>query len=410
MPLRALAIALLAWLVPVGYAYAQPAPPPALPAQPAAPAPAAPAQPAPPGQPGAPPGPGGDDGDEGPLPDVPKSDAELARGLTISKVTITGNQRIPTDDILVYLQNERVGKDFSPEGLAKDVREMWKSLFFDDIKVELTKSDQQCQLRIVIGERPSIKTIDWAGNDGLDNDALTEALSVEVKVGSILSYAALRRGVQKLRDKYAEEGYFLAEVDYEVEDTKNNQVNLKFTVHEHEQVSVRRVTFLGNDHIPDGELRDAMLTGHGSFFDFGSGGAFRQDVFERDILVLTSLYYDRGFLGVQVATPRVELAPDRTGIELTIPIIEGPRFKVRTIKLYERDADGKEVEPIGGRRALRDMVRAKPGDWFNRAEIAKDIGTIQTLYRDAGYANVEVPLENDVDPETNEVDLRMAIG
>ena len=86
-------------------------------------------------------------------------------------------------------------------------------------------------------------------------DDLTEALSSELKVGTILSYAAIRRGIQKLRDKYAEEGYFLSEVSYEVLPLKENQVNVKFTIKEHDPVSVRRVTFIGNDHVPDAEIR-----------------------------------------------------------------------------------------------------------------------------------------------------------
>ena len=57
---------------------------------------------------------------------------------------------------------------------------------------------------------------------------------------------------------------------------------------------MRRITFIGNDHVPDAELRDMMQhRATASFFVFGSGGPFRQDVFERDVLVLSALYYDR---------------------------------------------------------------------------------------------------------------------
>jgi outer membrane protein insertion porin family len=55
------------------------------------------------------------------------------------------------------------------------------------------------------------------------------------------------------------------------------------------------------------------------------------------------------------------------------------------------------------------MVRAKPGDYFNRAELAKDLGAVQTLYRDAGYANVEAPPATELDPERREVDIVVAI-
>jgi outer membrane protein insertion porin family len=387
-------------------AVAQPAP--AKPAAVAAPAPSPTATPSaapaaasavPAAAPDAPPGP----------PPAPPSEAEQARGAPVAKVVVAGNRRIATEDVLTYLSQTRVGKPFNPEGLTKDVRELWDSGFFEDVEADLSRRDDGVTLRILVRERPSIKAIEFKGNEKVDNDDLTEALSVEVKAGQILSYAAIRRGIQKLRDKYAEEGYFLAEVQNEILPQRDNEVILRFTVREHEKVTVRRVTFIGNDHVPEDELREVMLTGQSSFFDFGTGGGFRQDAFERDILVLSALYYDRGYLSVQIATPRIQLTPDRTGIEVTITVNEGPRYKIRQLRIYERDEDGKEVEPLGGRRHLRDMVRAKPGDWFNRAELAKDLGGVQTLYRDAGYANVEATPETQADTERREVDIVVPI-
>lgn len=395
-----------------GVARAQPAPsasPSAAPsAAPSASPSAAPGPSAAPSASPGPPGPGDGLG-EPKAPVVPSSEAEQARGQVIAEVIIAGNRRIAAEDVATYLSAMRVGKTFTPEGLAKDVREVWDSGFFDDLEVDLTRRDDGVHLRLLVRERPSIKSVEFSGNEKIDSEDLTEAVSVEIKTGTILSYAAIRRAIQKLRDKYAEEGYFLAEVGYEVVAQKNNEVVLKFTIREHDQVTVRRVTFIGNHHVPDEELREVMLTGQTSFFDFGSGGTFRQDAFERDILVLSALYYDRGYLAVQVSTPRVMLTPDRTGIEITISITEGPRFKIRSLRIYERDDDGKEVEPLGGRRHLREMVRARPGDWFNRAELAKDLGAVQTLYRDAGYANVEAPPATDLDLDRREVDIVVAI-
>ncbi|AUX44073.1 membrane protein [Sorangium cellulosum] len=384
---------------------ATPSPAPAGPAQPPAPADAAGgAQAGPAGTPAQ----GAADAAE-PTIDLAPTEAELARGQPVVQIVVAGNRRISTEDVLVYLGQTRVGRAFAPEGLARDVRELWNSGLFDDVEVDLTRRDDGVSLRVLVRERPSIKNIEFSGNDAISSEDLTEALSVEIKTGTILSYAAIRRAVQKLRDKYAEEGYFLAEVSYEVVPERENQVTLKFTIKEHAPVTVRRITFIGNHNIPDEELREVMFTGNGGFFAFGTGGPFRQDAFERDVLVINALYYDRGFLAVQVATPRVMLTPDRTGIEVTLTINEGPRFRIRSLRVYERDADGREIEPLGGRRALREMVRAKPGDWFNRAELAKDLSAIQTLYRDAGYANVEATPETQLDPDNREVDITVGI-
>jgi len=148
-----------------------------------------------------------------------------------------------------------------------------------------------------------------------------------------------------------------------------------------------------------------MFIGNPGILAFGSGGPFRQDAFERDIAVISAMYYDRGFLAVQVSTPRVMLTPDRTGIEIAITIDEGPRYKIRQLRIYERGEGGKEVEPIGGRRNLRMMVRAKSGDYFNRAALLEDLQAIRTLYRDHGYANVDANPQTQLDPATSEVDV-----
>ena len=338
---------------------------------------------------------------------IPASEADQARNAPVRAIEVTGNRRVSKDEILgTYLRN-KVSKPFSPDDLAKDVREMWASGFFDDIEVDLERSGDGVTLRIHVRERPTIKSLVFEGNAEIETEKITEA--IEVKPGTILSYPALRRALQKIRDMNAEKGYFLAEAAFEVQPQKDNEVIIKFTIKEHEQVSVRRVSFLGNKSIPESELRAVMITGADSIFNFGSGSPFRQDAFDRDVYLISSLYLDRGYWSANVSAPRVQLTPDRSGIELTLIISEGPQYHVRSLRIFERDKDGNEVEPIGGRRHLREMIKAKPGDVFNRADIAKDIQDVRTMYRDAGYANVDADPKPDLDAEAHEADVLIPI-
>jgi outer membrane protein insertion porin family len=334
------------------------------------------------------------------------SESELARGLPIVVIDVLGNRRVTKEDVVSYLR-ERVGQPFAPETLSKDVRELWGSGFFDDIEVDLDRSDRGVTLRFTVRERPNVAKVEFDDNDEIDDDDLKEA--IEVKENTVLSHPAIQRSVQKIRDMYAEKGYFLAEAKPEIVPQKNNEVLVRFVVTEHNQVTVRRVTFIGNHSVPTEELRAVMFTGASSFFSFGSGGPFRQDAFERDIAVVSALYYDRGYLSVAISTPRVMLTSDRNGIEVSITIDEGPRYKIRQLRVYEKGPDGREVDPLEGRRHLRNMVRAKSGDYFNRAELLEDLNAIRTLYHDAGYANVDANPETKLDPETHEVDVVVPI-
>jgi outer membrane protein insertion porin family len=351
------------------------------------------------------------DGSAPPVPSVqsaplPEDEAEQARGLPIAGIRVAGNRRITSEDILAYL-TEKPGQVFSPEALSKDVRELWNSGFFDDIEVDLEREAGGVSLRFLVRERPNISEIEFDGNKEIDTDDLLEA--IEVKSNSIISYPAIQRSIQKIRDKYAEQGYFLAEVTSEVLPLKNNEAKIKFKVTEHSRVTVRRVTFIGNDSVGDEELRAVMFTGNPGFFAFGSGGPFRQDAFERDMAVISALYYDRGYLQVSINTPRVMLTPDRNGVELSITIEEGPRYKIRRFRVFERDAEGKEIEPVGGRRKLRTLIRAESGSYFNRAQLLEDLQAVRTLYRDAGFANVLADPETTLDPASREVDVVVPI-
>jgi outer membrane protein insertion porin family len=51
------------------------------------------------------------------------------------------------------------------------------------------------------------------------------------------------------------------------------------------------------------------------------------------------------------------------------------------------------------------MVRAKSGDWFNRAALLEDLQAVRTLYRDHGFANVDATPQTNVDEENHEVDV-----
>ncbi len=377
----------------------------------------APAAPARSGDAGPPPGPAPDAGPPpGPAPGaaspsapqirLPPTEAERAAGNPIVAIEVSGNRRVSRDDVLTYVRM-RPGQTFRPELLAADVKALWESNFFDDIEVDLTRSDAGVALRFLVRERPTIKAVEFEGNEEIESDKLQEA--VEVKSNGILNIPGVRRSVQKIKDAYAEKGYFLADVESSTENQRDNEVIVKFKITEHSPVTVRRITFVGNYGIPDAELREGMQTGNAGFFSFGSGGPYRQDVFERDVLMLTAHYYDKGYMSVQVGTPRVMLTPDRDGIEITLVIHEGPRFKIRQLRVFERDADGKEVEPLGGRKALRQLVRAKSGDYFNRAELVKDLTAVRLLYRDAGFANVEADPETELDPVRKEVDIVVPI-
>jgi outer membrane protein insertion porin family len=327
----------------------------------------------------------------------------------VVRVRLMGLRRLDPNDIRDTIRTHE-GECISRVMAQADARRLWDLGFFRNVEVSSEPAEGGIELRYRLQERPTIHAIRFEGYDEVDEDKLKE--TVDIRDGSVLSETAIRRNIQKLLDLYAEKGFFLAEVTSRTErfEGETEQVDIVFRIVEHTQVQVRSVRFIGNQSVSSDELRGVMTTSQGNFFSFlTSAGTFREDAFRNDIDMLHAAYYDRGYLTVDIAQPRVALSPDRQFIDIVINVREGPRYRVGRLRVMEVNEDGDEVEPLGSRRELRDRVHVTPGEFFARSEIARDILGVQTYYRDAGYANVEVSPDIQPDAARQIVDLAVRI-
>ncbi|MFO0680685.1 MAG: outer membrane protein assembly factor BamA [Sandaracinus sp.] len=332
----------------------------------------------------------------------------ICEGARIRRIRILGNRRVADEDVLAGIRL-RAGRTCTDRQVTRDAQALWDLGFFDDIVVEgEVQSDDRIDLVFRVRERPAIGHVRYTGNDHVGSSDIDEVMTL--REGSVLSRPDIASQVTRLRDLYAEKGYFLAHIEPEITTTENNQVDVVFHIEEGLEVSVRRIRFVGNHHVSDGELRGVMQTGETGFFSFlTNNDNFQQAHFDEDQTRLAATYYDRGFLQIHVGTPRIELTADRRYIDITIPVTEGPRFRLGHIRVTELDETGEEIDPLGGRRTLREMIPAQPGDWFNRTALAQALQSITRFYRDQGYAHAEVSPQMELDGETRAVDLTVAI-
>lgn len=328
-------------------------------------------------------------------------------GKKIKAIEVEGQGRVTRDDVLATMKL-RVGVPCSDTEVASDAKALWDLGFFKDLIFSVEPEGNQVTLIVTLRERPSIAEITFEGNDAVSDEDIEEAL--ELRAGTILSENAVRQQVAKIRDVYAEEGYFLAEVQYVLDKRPNNEVEVRYEIDEGPEVRVRRLRFVGNDNLSDDELGAFMQTGATGFLSFlSSNDAFKQATFDEDVLRLQALYYDRGYLNVQVSSPRVELTPDRAHIDITIPVQEGPRYKIGRLKVIEYDEKGQESKPLGGRRVVREMIKTDPGEWFSRTVLGEAIERITRHYRDAGYAKVQVEPQTNLENGRDIVHLTVAV-
>jgi outer membrane protein insertion porin family len=334
---------------------------------------------------------------------IEEIDLEEVTGKKVVDVEVRGNKRVSTDDVRVTIKT-RKGMIYDHSRVARDIRELYTLGFFSDVEVGYKKADEGIILVYIVEEKPAVNEVILEGNDEIDEDDIKEVIDLEPN--KPLDIPAIHKNLQKIRDLYSEKGFFLAQVTYRLKEAGEVAYDVIFVIDEHAQVEVRRISFVGNHEIKDTEILRYLATRTaGPLSLLTDSGKFKREEFDRDLTSVSALYWDHGYLDVKVGTPRVELSPDRRYIFLSIPVEEGPRYRVGRIKVVEHDDDGGEVELLKGRRLVRAMVNTQRGEWFSRTSVMEDVNRITRHYQDHGYAHVNVELKTLTHEEDRIVDL-----
>jgi outer membrane protein insertion porin family len=329
--------------------------------------------------------------------EAPPEPAAAAPALKVLKLQFRGNRKVEDDAIKVNLKTAP-GVTLTQETLRDDVHAIWKMGYFDDVQVEVqdAKGGKGVNVVFVLREKPAIKKIYVAGNDEIALTKINEVL--DIKKEQILDLAKLKKNVEKIKDLYVEKGFYMAEVSYELKRNSPAEVDVWFRVRENAKVEVRRVNFVGNHAVSDADLRDVIVTREGSLISFlTSAGTYREDVFQRDLLLIQAHYWDHGYVQVKVANPLVELSPDKQSMYITISIEEGPQYTLGKVDISGDLLESKEF--------YLSRVSVKTGEIFNRSKLSDDLQKLTDYYKDKGFAYVNASPATPINEKTRTVDV-----
>jgi outer membrane protein insertion porin family len=306
----------------------------------------------------------------------------------VDDVAVRGNRRIEAAAILARV-GTTPGGPYRPSQVAKDVRAIYALGFFRNVQV-LTEAGPQGG-RIVIfevEENPVVRQISISGNDNVDGDQIRDILTLTM--GSSLDYPLLFENRGRIQALYKAQGYYLAEVDYEIETLSPASVGIHFVVTENEKLKLRDIHFIGNEAFSDRELREGFQTKKWRFWSyvtswFDKSGTYSEPLFLQDLNSVGKKYSDAGYVQVEIGDPDVVASPN--GLVVSITIDEGQQFSVGVL-----DVAGDDTVDID---ALRSRLLLREGDIFNRSFLTEDVAALTEHYTDRGFYFASVsPLSN----------------
>ena len=318
-------------------------------------------------------------------------------GEPIQEVRVEGNQRIDAAAILENLETKPKGQ-LRSSSIDQDIRSIYAMGYFDDVRVYTEATPQGVRVMFQVKERPMILSIRFEGNKKLKEDRLKEALLL--KEHTILDPAKVQEGITAIRKRYREEGYFFATVSSRIEPKEGNTADVVYKINENKAVKVVKITFQGNEHFKEKELKSALAIKEKGFFSWiTSSGKFTEEMLETEPMRLSSFYMDRGFINVQVSRPEVKLTEE--GVTLHFSVREGDRYSVGSL-----DIEGDLIEP---KEKLMPLLTLKTGSVFSASELRANIAKLSDAYADKGYAYVNVDPGTQVDDQNKLVHVRFTI-
>ena len=349
----------------------------------------------------------------------------------IQRIEWKGLRRIRRDTVNARIFT-RENDPYNEETLRRDFQALWNTQFFEDVKLQVEDSADKPGGKIItweVKERPVIRRIRYDGIKSISESDILDRFK-EKKVGltveSQFDPTRIKKAEVVLKELLGEHGRQFATVTPQYERiASSNAVILVFKINEGPKVKVGKIQFTGNHVFSRRKLIRAMHNDRPYAIPLRITEidvltkTYDHDKLIEDIEVgIRGLYTDNGYFKVLVKDPILEnidtegwrLGVPLTGrtkgkaVNMTIPIDEGERYRMGTLKIASSDPDKGLSLKVD---ALKNVFPLKQGDIFSSAKIRKALEDYGKIYGRYGFIDFVPTPEMDINEEAKRIDVTM---
>ncbi len=350
----------------------------------------------------------------------------------IERIDFIGNRRIRKDTLMARIFS-RETDTYNEETLRRDFQALWNTQFFEDVKLRVEDSPSRPNGKIIIfevKERPQIRRIRYDGIHSVSESDILDRFKerkVGLSVESQFDPTKIKRAEVVLKELLGEHGRQFAKVTPMYERiASSNAVILVFKIEEGPKVKVGRIKFTGNHAFSDRKLIRAMrhdrpyaIPLYFWYIPVLTKTYDREKLSEDLEVGVRGLYRDNGYFKVSVGEPvleNIDTAHARLGVPLvtgkghgkavniTIPIEEGERFRMGTLKIVSSDPDKALSLKVD---ALKSAFPLKQGDIFSTEKVRKALKTYSDIYGEYGFIDFTPEPDTEVDDANKIINLTL---
>ncbi|MCX7981291.1 MAG: outer membrane protein assembly factor BamA [Syntrophales bacterium] len=322
----------------------------------------------------------------------------LSARLRIAKIEFKGNEKIESAVLNQAIKSTQGGL-YSESLIAKDIREIYKLGYFEDVVVDVSDTPEGKVVTYQVKERGVISDIVFNGNKAIKKDDLEATITFKTK--QVLNIGAITNSLEKLKELYDSKGYYNAEIKYRIDPVRPKEVRVTFDIQEKERLYIKKISFEGNHTFKEKELKKLMKTEERGLFSwFTDAGILKRDQLLQDVNKINVHYFNNGFIYAQVGEPDITF--DEKGIYIKIKIVEGTRFKVGKVAI-----EGDTLK-ISRDELFKNLTIVK-GVFFDRGAVIKDVEYLTGACNDEGYAYADVNPITQAHDKEQKVDITYKI-
>lgn len=306
-----------------------------------------------------------------------------SRLVRVADIRIEGNKTVDEALILNTLQLEK-GESYAPAVLRNRIRGSVTALnklnLFSDIKVEedAPLAMDGIILYFTVTELPVLGKVKYKGLKKLSESDFRSR--IDLIEGQVFSQGTIESSRQRILAIYRDKGYLLATVEASQEtDRKTGEGLVTFTVDEGRKVTVRYITFDGNESVSDKDLRKRFPVKEDRWW---RSGDFDEDNYRMGLDSLLEYYRELGHLDASIAQDTMSYSADNRHIDIRVAVREGERYHFSRAGFVHNNIVRDE--------ALRAQVMFDSGEVFNKRKYEQIKFQIMSLYREEGYLFVEL--------------------
>lgn len=330
-------------------------------------------------------------------PTQPEESQSETRSMKVLRIDVSGNQVVHTSTILNNMKT-RPGVELNQRMINEDVKRLYGTGFFQDIRMDVEELADGVHLIVLVDEKPVVRRIVLEGMRVVKERDLRKDLGVIE--GQVLDEFAVQQGLNKIKERYAKQGFHFVRVRYRVEtDRATKEATVFVTIEEGAKYRVSEIRFSGVQSFKEKRLRKLMKTKPRNLWLFRLG-RFRDEKFRDDLDQLAAFYQWNGFLDVRIGHD-FEYDEVSGRMVLKIEVEEGKRYVTGEVNV-----EGVNTLPES---EVWQRLTMLPGQIYSQQGLAQEIQTIRDFYHNLGYMAVQISPDVKVNHEQGKVDVTYRI-